>query len=145
MRNRNVTHYAEPFGYIFAGSHFQRPGRSNPPGRARPVAQGPPARRTNRTGLPGITAGHLQAPPLAAAGSPGRGEQGGPASLLSPESAPAHGGGFLAGAIPSLLEPQSGQSEGLCRSGICEGICHRDGRDGRAEKRAGKPEIEGKP
>ena len=35
-----VTHYAEPFGYIFTGSRLSRPGRSHAPGRARSVAEG---------------------------------------------------------------------------------------------------------
>ena len=48
-----VTHYAEPFGYIFAGSCFPRPGRPHPPRGARPVEERNSAGGADRAGVPG--------------------------------------------------------------------------------------------
>src|SRR2546425_420057 len=88
--NRIVTHYASPFGYIFHrgkarsqnGGRLSRPGRSHPPRRARPAAAGKPARGTNRAGVSGVAAGHLQAPAPAAPGAFGPGTPAGKTSLL---------------------------------------------------------------
>src|SRR5712692_6538871 len=122
--NRIVTHYASPFGYIFHrgkarsknGGRLPRPGRSHPPRRARPAAAGKPARGTNRAGVSGVAAGHLQAPATAAPGAFGQRTAAGKTSLLPTQSRTPASSRFLAGAVSCILAREPGQLEGVCRS-----------------------------
>src|ERR1700736_3460979 len=111
-----VTHYAEPFGYISGWSYFPRSGRSHATGRARPLAAGKSACRTDRSRVSRIPSGHLQAftsPPPRPSGA---GAALGASSLLPAQPRTTEGGGFMVGAIPRLLADQLGRLEGICGS-----------------------------
>src|ERR1700722_9684826 len=106
--NHIVTHYAEPFGYIFAGGGIQCFGRSHPPRCTRSVAQRQPACRTDCFGVSCLKAGNFQAFAFAAQGSSGRGTPRRPASRLPVESPTAPRGGYVAGAVSGVLADESG-------------------------------------
>src|ERR1700679_3284174 len=82
-RNRKVTHYAEPFGYIFYGSNVSGFSRSDSASGARSSAEGNSAGRRDRAGVSGFTAGHLKTFAIVAPRASGAGKKGRPPSALS--------------------------------------------------------------
>src|ERR1019366_1371957 len=110
-----VTHYAEPFGYIFGGSHVPRAGRPHAPRCSRPAPQGRTARRPHRTGLSRVSSGHCQAPAPVAQGALGGRTSSRTPPPLSTEPRAFEGGRFLARTLSALLAAESGQVEVLQR------------------------------
>src|ERR1035438_9308983 len=109
-----VTHYAEPFGYIFGGSHLPRAGRPHAPRRSRPAPQGRTARRPHCTGLSRVSSGHFQASAPVAEGAPGGRTSSRTPPPLSIEPRAVEGGRFLARTLSALLADESGEFEDFC-------------------------------
>src|ERR1019366_10333265 len=109
-----VTHYAEPFGYIFGGSHLPRAGRPHASRCSRPAPQGRTARRPHRTGLSRVSSGDFQASAPVAEGAPGGRTSSRTPSPLSTESRTFESGRFMARTLSPLLADESGQFEDFC-------------------------------
>src|SRR6202522_752809 len=105
-RNCTVTHYAEPFGYIFSRSNFSGSCRPHPSRRPRSAQPGQPARRRNCRSFSRLPPCHLQTPAHASPRPPRPG-----ASRRAPPGLPAQSRApprrrFLARPVPQLLETE---------------------------------------
>src|ERR1700733_14938913 len=105
-RNRKVTHYAEPFGYIFYGSDLSGFSRSDPAGCARSSAEGNSAGGRDRAGVSGFTAGHLETSASAAPRASGAGKKGRPTPALPAQRRTFESRQCLGGTVPRFLANQ---------------------------------------